>query len=392
MIMVAKRGFGQIQRLPSKRYRARYTGPDGVAVQRAVDVRDAAGRRGVADRRTPTDRRRHLAAADGAGQAAAGAGCPAAAATTPRTGSLGRALKPRTREHYRRLLDRQILPPLGDLGLAAITPDVVRAWWVKLGDGTPTLRAHAYSLLRSILHDAVADGLITANPCHIRGAGNAKRVHRIKPASLAELEVLVGAMPRRYRAMVLLAAWCGLRFGELTELRRSDVDVANAVIHVRRGGGARRRRGHRRSAQERRRDPERGDPAAPDAIDHRTPGRQRQRPRRAAVPSRGRAVTPGTGDAVPGVLPGAGRRPADPTSGSTTFGTPARFSPPAPVRPWPNSWPDWDIRRQERPCATNTPPRTGTGSSPNGCRTWSDLPTDSPLRLRPSHSSSKVAS
>jgi len=42
-------------------------------------------------------------------------------------------------------------------------------------------------------------------------------------------------MPQRYRLMVLLASWCGLRFGELAELRRKDVDVKNGVLHVRRG-------------------------------------------------------------------------------------------------------------------------------------------------------------
>ena len=36
------------------------------------------------------------------------------------------------------------------------------------------------------------------------------------------------------RLMVLLAAWCGLRFGELTELRRSDVDLKNGRIKIRR--------------------------------------------------------------------------------------------------------------------------------------------------------------
>ena len=39
-------------------------------------------------------------------------------------------------------------------------------------------------------------------------------------------------MPAKYHAMVLLAAWCGLRFGELTELRRKDVDIRNGVLHV----------------------------------------------------------------------------------------------------------------------------------------------------------------
>ncbi len=54
------------------------------------------------------------------------------------------------------------------------------------------------------------------------------------PASLPELEVLSKALPDRYRLMALLAAWCALRFGELAKLRRGDVDVKNAVIHVRR--------------------------------------------------------------------------------------------------------------------------------------------------------------
>ena len=61
----------------------------------------------------------------------------------------------------------------------------MRAWHTALGNETPTLRAHAYGLLRTILGQAVHDGLIPANPCHIRGAGNTKRVHKIKPATIA---------------------------------------------------------------------------------------------------------------------------------------------------------------------------------------------------------------
>ena len=34
--------------------------------------------------------------------------------------------------------------------------------------------------------------------------------------------------------MVHLAAWCALRFGELTELRRKDIDLTHQVIRVRR--------------------------------------------------------------------------------------------------------------------------------------------------------------
>jgi integrase len=97
------------------------------------------------------------------------------------------------------------------------------------------MRAHAYSLLRTIMNTALADDVIPANPCRVRGAGSVKRARQIREASLAELEAIALAMPPRYRLMVLLAAWCALRFGELTELRRSDIDVKNAVVRVRRG-------------------------------------------------------------------------------------------------------------------------------------------------------------
>ena len=64
-------------------------------------------------------------------------------------------------------------------------------------------------------------------------------------------------MPAQYAAMILLAAWCAMRFGELTELRRRDLvldpDQGKGVIRIERAvvrtdGGSRPRR------QERRRD------------------------------------------------------------------------------------------------------------------------------------------
>jgi integrase len=145
-----------------------------------------------------------------------------------------RPLKPRTRYHYRKLLDARILPTFADIPLRHVSADLIDDWHYRQGDTTPTARAHAYGLLRAILADAVQRRLLDYNPCHIRGAGNAKRVKRIEPATLPELAALTEAMPERYQLMVLLAAWCGLRFGELTELRRHDVDLTHGVVKVRR--------------------------------------------------------------------------------------------------------------------------------------------------------------
>ena len=49
-----------------------------------------------------------------------------------------------------------------------------------------------------------------------------------------ELAKVIDAMPEQYRAMVILAAWCAMRFGELTELRRLDIDTDSGVIRLRR--------------------------------------------------------------------------------------------------------------------------------------------------------------
>jgi integrase len=54
------------------------------------------------------------------------------------------------------------------------------------------------------------------------------------PTSPAEVVALVEAITPRYRAAVLLAAWCGLRRGEVLGLRPEDVDVVAGVVTVRR--------------------------------------------------------------------------------------------------------------------------------------------------------------
>ncbi|WP_035780026.1 tyrosine-type recombinase/integrase [Arthrobacter sp. H14] len=223
-----RRSFGAIRKLPSKRFQATYTGPDltkHTAPSTFETREDAEGWLAGVRRKIQNDE-----------------WTPRPVRKTARTfGDYAdtwlreRTLAPRTRAHYNWLLQTRILPTFATVPLKAITGPFVREWHSTMGTSTPTLRSHAYGLLRTILAGAVEDELIAANPCHIRGAGNAKRVHRIKPATVEQITELVAAMPDKYRALTLLAAWCGLRFGELTELRRADMDLKNNVLHVRRG-------------------------------------------------------------------------------------------------------------------------------------------------------------
>ena len=118
--------------------------------------------------------------------------------------------------------------------LGDITPAVVRSWYSGLDPKHPTQRTHVYSLLRAILNEAVRDEIITRNPYNIRSASVTKRQVTIDPATPAEIEALMAEMPQRYHAFVLIGAWCGRRFGQMSELRRRDIDLVSGVIHVRR--------------------------------------------------------------------------------------------------------------------------------------------------------------
>jgi integrase len=220
-----KAGFGSLRRLPSGRWQVRYTGPDGLSRKAPLTF----------DTKTHANAWLATLRADMVrGLWRPVTGRPLTFTEYADSWLVGRTLKPTTRSHYKNLLDKHLLPTFGPMPLTAITPDLVTRWHTGQGTATPTLRTHTYGLLRSILGSAVQDQLITVNPVHIRGAGNAKRVHKVRPATLEELATLTAAMPERHRLMVVLAAWCALRYGELTELRRGDIDMRSGVIRVRR--------------------------------------------------------------------------------------------------------------------------------------------------------------
>ena len=232
-------GAGHVRKLPSGRWQASYLGPDGRRrTARTPDggpltfTAKADADAWLSLRRSEILRGAWLPPAEPAPKRAA----PQTLGGYSAAWLAGRDLSESTRRLYRATLGKQILPAFGATPLTEITPVMVRDWHAKLARQTgPRQRSAAYSLMRTIMNTAVADDLIAVSPCRVRGAGSAKRAKQIRPATLAELEAIVTAMPRRYRLMVLLAAWCSMRFGELAELRRADVDVKNSVVRIRRG-------------------------------------------------------------------------------------------------------------------------------------------------------------
>jgi len=143
-------------------------------------------------------------------------------------------LRPGTRTFYDYLLRRLLRPAFEETPLERIDPMTVRAWLAGLheaGEVTPTTIAKAYRLLRRILNVAVEAGYLPRNPAVIKGAG-LERAAEMRHVSIPQLHALAEAVPGRYRALVLVAGYGGLRWGELVGLRRRRVDLAGTRIHV----------------------------------------------------------------------------------------------------------------------------------------------------------------
>jgi integrase len=228
-----KRSFGNIRALPSGRYQVRFTAPDGTYVKapKTFAARIDAEAWLTDQRRAIDNKLWNSDTIKAPEQVTFGA---YASGWLAERQVAGRPIKARTREHYNAILEDHLLQTFRNRQVASITPKDVRAWYAKTLTDKPTMRSHAYSLLRTIMSSAINDELIDANPCRIVGAGRSKRVHKIRPASVDELAIVTAEMPERLRLMVILASWCALRFGETVELRRGDVDLTDEVIRIRR--------------------------------------------------------------------------------------------------------------------------------------------------------------
>lgn len=148
--------------------------------------------------------------------------------------SRGEPLRPRVRELYEGYLRLHILPTLGAVPLGRMTTATLRRWHVRLledGPGPSTV-AKCYRLLRAILSTAVDDGHLVVNPCSIKGAGVEQCKERSIP-TIGQVYALSDAVAPRFRALVLLAAFTGLRRGELFGLTRGDLDLLHMTVDVR---------------------------------------------------------------------------------------------------------------------------------------------------------------
>lgn len=228
--MAGRRSFGTVRKLRSGRWQAIYTDP-------ATRARIT----GPTTFLTKTDATRWLAAAET--DIRRGHDLD----PTGRTTTLGEyadewlatktSIRPATRDLYLYLLETHIRPHLGDIRLAQVSRPIVRNWNAEIRSGSlsDATAAKAYRLLRQICQAAVDDRLLSENPCRVKGAATERTSERRVP-TLEEVQRLADAIEPRFRAMVLVAAFAGLRRGECFGLARRHLhlDAEPPTVHVER--------------------------------------------------------------------------------------------------------------------------------------------------------------
>ena len=224
---MGKRRFGRVRQLPSGRWQARYPGPDG---------RDRSAPETFT---TKTDAERWLSVKE--------AEIIKGEWIDPDSGKVTLAdysetwieertgLRPKTIDLYRYLRGKHLALVIGNMPIADIKSGHVRRWRKELIDAgtSPVTAAKAYRLLKAILTTAADDGAIHRNPCRIKGGGSETSPER-PVLTVRQVFALSEAITPRYRALILLATFTSLRWGELCALRRKDIDLDTRMVRVER--------------------------------------------------------------------------------------------------------------------------------------------------------------
>ncbi|ARM14192.1 MULTISPECIES: tyrosine-type recombinase/integrase [Rhizobium] len=152
-----------------------------------------------------------------------------------------------TIEDYERHLRLHINPFIGAVKLPALTIAKVRKFEDDLRDGgrSPAMIKKVLVSLGTLVADAAEQGLVARNVVRERkkrrGSSDSRQEKRQKGKlkigvdipSREDIKALLGILKGRWRPMILMAIFCGLRASELRGLRWSDVDLDKREIHIR---------------------------------------------------------------------------------------------------------------------------------------------------------------
>jgi integrase len=139
-----------------------------------------------------------------------------------------------TRQRYTYSIDKHLIPEFGDMRMVDFMPGHIRAWVTKLIDRgiSPSTIADLKTILSAIFTTALNDQVIHLHPCKgVKTPTVAKKARVI--ITPEQFDAIHQALPDDpMRLLVETAIESGLRWGELTELRPCDLDIANRLLTV----------------------------------------------------------------------------------------------------------------------------------------------------------------
>ena len=226
--MAKRNSWGALRKLPhNARFQASYIGPDRLR-HNAPDTF-----------RTKTEAGTYLAGVRGQisegkwvdpKSAIVRVECPefmefALAHINMQTTRAGENLRKSTKSVYLRQLEGHCKPLMGK-PMDKISKQMVDHLFASItSSGKLTTASKVYKLLSSIFKRAVDYGYLEKNPCSIKGANNLSSKKKISTPSAEQVLDIAEAINPRFKFLVLLCAYGGFRFGEVTELRLKDVEV-----------------------------------------------------------------------------------------------------------------------------------------------------------------------
>jgi integrase len=137
-------------------------------------------------------------------------------------------LRASSRSRLEGVVRTHIVPMFGHQSLAEVTNSQVRSWIATM---SPATARKAYAAPSQMMSAAVADRRLAASPC-VNVPFPPVETHEQRFLSKDEVNLLADCVDKRFRCLILLAAYGGLRFGELAGLRRKRVDVLRCRVTV----------------------------------------------------------------------------------------------------------------------------------------------------------------
>jgi integrase len=143
-------------------------------------------------------------------------------------------VRPRTLVGYRLIVDKHLIPAIGRVSVARLSPDEVqRLLNRKTADGaSPQTVRNIHACLRRALAQAVRWGVTTRNVATLVDLPRVERVEVVALSPAAARAVLEAVHGDKLETLVTVTLATGLRQGEALGLRWQDVDLEGNTIQV----------------------------------------------------------------------------------------------------------------------------------------------------------------